>query len=69
MAMALKDAIARSGAVLFVTPEYTRSIPGALRPSTGSWQWSWPDRRAEATVRFGVRLDGQRQASTTGRRR
>ncbi len=28
---ALKDAIARSDAVLFVTPEYNRSIPGALK--------------------------------------
>ena len=30
-AMALKEAIARSDAVLFVTPEYNRSIPGALK--------------------------------------
>ena len=30
-AMALKDAIHRSQAVLFVTPEYNRSIPGALK--------------------------------------
>ncbi|MBB3086845.1 NADPH-dependent FMN reductase [Geodermatophilus sabuli] len=30
-AMALKDGIARSDAVLFVTPEYNRSIPGALK--------------------------------------
>ncbi len=29
--MALKEAIARSDAVLFVTPEYNRSIPGALK--------------------------------------
>jgi chromate reductase, NAD(P)H dehydrogenase (quinone) len=28
---ALKDAIARMDAVLFVTPEYNRSIPGALK--------------------------------------
>ena len=28
---ALKEAIARSDAVLFVTPEYNRSIPGALK--------------------------------------
>jgi chromate reductase, NAD(P)H dehydrogenase (quinone) len=28
---ALKDAIAESDAVLFVTPEYNRSIPGALK--------------------------------------
>src|SRR4051812_23293264 len=30
-ATALKQAIARSDAVLFVTPEYSRSIPGALK--------------------------------------
>jgi chromate reductase len=30
-ARALKDAISRSDAVLFVTPEYNRSIPGALK--------------------------------------
>ena len=30
-ALALKDAIKRSQAVLFVTPEYNRSIPGALK--------------------------------------
>src|SRR4249919_2184982 len=30
-ANALKEAIARSDAVLFVTPEYNRSIPGALK--------------------------------------
>ncbi|WNM24333.1 NADPH-dependent FMN reductase [Demequina capsici] len=30
-ARALKDAIAASQAVLFVTPEYNRSIPGALK--------------------------------------
>jgi chromate reductase len=30
-AIALKDAIHRSHAVLFVTPEYNRSIPGALK--------------------------------------
>ena len=30
-ATALKDAIAQSDAVLFVTPEYNRSIPGALK--------------------------------------
>ena len=30
-AMALKEAIAASDAVLFVTPEYNRSIPGALK--------------------------------------
>jgi chromate reductase len=31
VARALKDAIAASDAVLFVTPEYNRSIPGALK--------------------------------------
>jgi chromate reductase, NAD(P)H dehydrogenase (quinone) len=30
-ALALKEAITRSDAVLFVTPEYNRSIPGALK--------------------------------------
>jgi chromate reductase len=30
-AVALKEAIAHSDAVLFVTPEYNRSIPGALK--------------------------------------
>jgi chromate reductase len=30
-ALALKEAIASSDAVLFVTPEYNRSIPGALK--------------------------------------
>ncbi len=30
-ATALKEAISRSDAVLFVTPEYNRSIPGALK--------------------------------------
>ena len=30
-ATALKEAIRRSDAVLFVTPEYNRSIPGALK--------------------------------------
>jgi chromate reductase len=30
-AIALKDEISRSDAVLFVTPEYNRSIPGALK--------------------------------------
>jgi chromate reductase len=29
--MALKEAIGRSDAILFVTPEYNRSIPGALK--------------------------------------
>src|ERR671917_726187 len=30
-ALALKETIARADAVLFVTPEYNRSIPGALK--------------------------------------
>lgn len=35
-ARALKDTLASCDAVLFVTPEYNRSIPGALKtPSTG----------------------------------
>jgi chromate reductase len=31
VASALKDAIAKSDAILFVTPEYNRSIPGGLK--------------------------------------
>ena len=31
VATALKDAIAKSDAILFVTPEYNRSIPGGLK--------------------------------------
>lgn len=31
VARAFKDAIAKSDAILFVTPEYNRSIPGALK--------------------------------------
>ena len=40
-ALALKDAIAASDAVLFVTPEYNRSIPGALKNAIdwGSRPW------------------------------
>ena len=30
-ALALKEAISRSDAIMFVTPEYNRSIPGALK--------------------------------------
>lgn len=30
-ALALKEAIAESDAILFITPEYNRSIPGALK--------------------------------------
>lgn len=33
-AIALKEAVAASDAVLFVTPEYNRSIPGALKNAT-----------------------------------
>jgi chromate reductase len=38
---ALKDAIARVDAILFVTPEYNRSIPGALKNAIdwGSRPW------------------------------
>jgi chromate reductase, NAD(P)H dehydrogenase (quinone) len=40
-AQALKDAVARSHAILFVTPEYNRSIPGALKNAIdwGSRPW------------------------------
>lgn len=40
-ATALKDAIAASDALLFVTPEYNRSIPGALKNAIdwGSRPW------------------------------
>ena len=40
-ARALKDAIARSHAILFVTPEYNRSIPGGLKNAIdwGSRPW------------------------------
>jgi chromate reductase len=40
--MALKDAIAASDAVLFVTPEYNRSIPGALKNAI-DWASRPPD--------------------------
>ncbi len=38
---ALKDAVARSHAILFVTPEYNRSIPGGLKNAIdwGSRPW------------------------------
>jgi chromate reductase, NAD(P)H dehydrogenase (quinone) len=35
-ATALKEAISSSDAVLFVTPEYNRSIPGALKNAIGA---------------------------------
>lgn len=40
-AQALKDAVSRSHAILFVTPEYNRSIPGALKNAIdwGSRPW------------------------------
>jgi chromate reductase len=40
-ARALKDAVSRSHAVLFVTPEYNRSIPGGLKNAIdwGSRPW------------------------------
>jgi chromate reductase, NAD(P)H dehydrogenase (quinone) len=50
-AKALKEAISRSDAVLFVTPEYNRSIPGALknamtgRPGRGARTPSTTSRR------------------------
>ena len=40
VAMAFKDAIASVDAVLFVTPEYNRSIPGGLKNAI-DWA-SWP---------------------------
>jgi chromate reductase, NAD(P)H dehydrogenase (quinone) len=39
-ATALKDAIRQSDAILFVTPEYNRSIPGALKNAI-----DWASRR------------------------
>jgi chromate reductase len=48
-ATALKDAIARSDAVLFVTPEYNRSIPGALKNAI-DWA-SRPGRTPSTTSR------------------
>src|SRR6476660_9090036 len=38
-AIALKGAIAKSDAILFVSPEYNRSIPGALQNAI-----DWPSR-------------------------
>jgi chromate reductase len=48
-ALALKDAIGASDAVLFVSPEYNRSIPGALKNAIdwGSRPWgqnAWSDK-------------------------
>jgi chromate reductase len=42
-ATALKDAIAASDAVLFVTPEYNRSIPGALKNAIDWASRPFPD--------------------------
>ena len=42
-AVALKDAIRRSDAVLFVTPEYNRSIPGALKNAIDWASRPWGD--------------------------
>ena len=42
-AVALKDAIRRSDAVLFVTPEYNRSIPGALQNAIDWASRPWGD--------------------------
>ena len=54
-ARALKEAIARSDAILFVTPEYNRSIPGALKNAIdwASRPWGrsaprWPNRACAA---------------------
>ena len=43
--MALEDAIARSDAVLFVTPEYDRSTPGALENAA-----DWASRPSSRTT-------------------
>jgi chromate reductase len=40
-ATALKDAIRRSDAILFVTPEYNRSIPGALKTANDWASRAW----------------------------
>src|SRR3954447_15158067 len=40
-ALALKDAIRSADAVLFVTPEYNRSIPGALKNAIDSASRPW----------------------------
>jgi len=42
-ARALKDAIAASDAILFVTPEYNRSIPGALKNAIDWASRPWGD--------------------------
>jgi chromate reductase len=42
-AIALKEAIRRSDAVLFVTPEYNRSIPGALKNAIDWASRPWGD--------------------------
>jgi chromate reductase, NAD(P)H dehydrogenase (quinone) len=42
-AVALKDAIRRSDALLFVTPEYNRSIPGALKNAIDWASRPWGD--------------------------
>jgi chromate reductase len=43
-ARALKDAVAGSDAIMFVTPEYNRSIPGALKNAI-----DWASRRGART--------------------
>jgi chromate reductase len=42
-ALALKEAIAASDAILFVTPEYNRSIPGALKNAIDWASRPWGD--------------------------
>src|SRR3954466_10876362 len=53
-ALALKEAIAASDAVLFVTPEYNRSIPGALKNAidwaSRPWSQNSFDQMAAAVI-------------------
>jgi NADPH-dependent FMN reductase len=52
-ARALKEAIARSDAILFVTPEYNRSIPGALKNAI-----DWPRGRGARTPLYWMYASG-----------
>lgn len=53
-ATALKEAISRSDAVLFVTPEYNRSIPGALKNAIdwASRPWGQNSFRSHSCCRY-----------------
>jgi chromate reductase len=48
-ARALKDAIAAVDAVLFVTPEYYRSIPGSLKNAIDWESRPWPSSTSAAS--------------------